>query len=332
MQIFLDQKQSAEKEVSVSLDWEEFSKYFYQAEESLIKNVEIKGFRKGKAPKDKALEALGEQKIMSEAANLALKDLYPKVIKEKNLEPLGMPQIEIVKLAKGNNFEFKLKVAVLPEVNLPNYKEIAKGVSKKEIKVSQEELDSLYKQLESSKDKFSKEQLEQLNFNKPQEMKALLKKDLKRQKEMNEKQRVRNEILQKIVEKIELDVPEVLLQAELQRALSDLKNNVQQSLKMTYEDYLKKSQKTEEELKKELRENIRQKIKRILVLKEIQKKENVDITEQELEKQVSLFKANMGEKKTEINEKSLKDYFRERLEQEKTLEFLESLLSPIIKP
>ncbi len=331
MKVSLEQKNKTEKELLISLPWSEFEVYLKQAEDDLIKEVQIKGFRKGKAPKEKALEKIGEQKLMSEAAAMALKDIYPKVIKEKELEPLGMPEVEILKLARNNNFEFKAKIVVLPEFSLPNYKEIAKSVSRKKIEVSKEELDSLYKQFVESKNKLSPEQLKQINFDKPEELKKLLKKDFQKQKEVIEAQRVRNEILNKIVGKTELEIPEVLLEAEFQRGLEELKANIQHSLKMTFEDYLKKVQKTEQELEQNLKENISQRIKRILVLKRIQEQEGIKAEEQEIEKQLNIFKANLKEEKPEIDDKSLRSYFRERLEQEKTLQFLEKLISPIIK-
>ncbi|MEA3422060.1 MAG: hypothetical protein U9Q97_10340, partial [Acidobacteriota bacterium] len=108
------------------------------------------------------------------------------------------------------------------------------------------------------------------------------------------------------------------------------------TMKMTFDDYLKKIKKTEQELNQDLRKDVERRIKRILILKEIQDKENIQATKEEIKKQVDIFKTNIpkGQEKQEIDDKSLFDYFQERLEQEKTLQFLESLIltSKIIKP
>jgi len=271
-----------------------------------------------------------------------LKEIYPKIIKDNNLEPLGMPQIQVLKLAPNNDFEFKAKIVVLPKINLPDYKNIAKQIERKEVFVGKEEIENAHKQLEEMRPKMSEEQLKQINFDNPEELKRVLEKDIRFQKELLEKQKIRNELLEKIAAKVNFKVPEPLVEPELERTIKNIKSNISQSMKMTFDDYLKKIKKTEQELSQDLRKDIERRIKRILILKEIQEKENIQATKEEIQKEVNVFKANMSkeqekqekQEEQEIDDKSLSSYFQERLEQEKTLQFLESLIliTKIIKP
>jgi len=128
------------KEIKITVSSEEFKKFIVRAVELLSKNIEIKGFRKGQVPKEMAGKSLDQGEVLKEAANMALKVFYPRAVKDNNLEVLGSPEIEILKLAPNNPFEFKAKVFVLPKIKLSDYREIARGCKSKEIKVEDEEV------------------------------------------------------------------------------------------------------------------------------------------------------------------------------------------------
>jgi len=342
MKITVANINDTEKELRVNLPFSEFERFVKQSEDDAIKSAEVKGFRKGQAPRETALAQIDGQKLLADAADRALKEIYPKIIKDNNLEPLGMPQIQVLKLAPNNDFEFKAKIVVLPKINLPDYKNIAKQIERKEVFVGKEEIENAHKQLEEMRPKMSEEQLKQINFDNPEELKRVLEKDIRFQKELLEKQKIRNELLEKIAAKVNFKVPEPLVEPELERTIKNIKSNISQSMKMTFDDYLKKIKKTEQELSQDLRKDIERRIKRILILKEIQEKENIQATKEEIQKEVNVFKANMSkeqekqekQEEQEIDDKSLSSYFQERLEQEKTLQFLESLIliTKIIKP
>jgi len=68
-------------------------------------------------------------------------------------------------------------------------------------------------------------------------------------------------------------------------------------------------------------------IKSILILGEMQKQEKIEAGEEELEKEVSIFLEHPANQKNKesIDQTALKGYLKERIEQEKTLQFLENL-------
>ena len=154
MEIKTKEKTKAELEIFCEMAWDEFKPYIERAFELLSKNIEVKGFRHGKAPKDLLEREIGQEKINSVAAENAIKEKYLAVINEKGIEPIGKPQISILKLAQNNPFCFKITAYVLPEVVLPDYKKIVKETPKEEAVIDNKEFEEAMKFLQRSRAKF----------------------------------------------------------------------------------------------------------------------------------------------------------------------------------
>jgi len=100
--------------------------------------VEMDGFRKGKIPEDIMIKNLGMQVVLEKMAVIALEKEYPKIISEHKIRAIGRPEITLTKMAENNPLGFKIKTSVLPEVILPDYKNIAKKIIAKKEEVSEE--------------------------------------------------------------------------------------------------------------------------------------------------------------------------------------------------
>lgn len=95
------------------------------------KDMEIDGFRKGHVPENMVVERVGEMTLLTDMAERALAAVYPKIVEHNELDIIGYPQISITKIAMGNPLGFKATVAIVPEVKLPDYLQIAKDVNTK---------------------------------------------------------------------------------------------------------------------------------------------------------------------------------------------------------
>lgn len=127
---------------------------------SLGKNIELDGFRKGHVPTPILVKHLGEMAILSEMAERAISHSYPHIIDEHNIEAIGHPQIEVIKLAPENPLAFTITVSVIPTFTLPDYNEIAKVVNKNRPSddVTDEELDEKIKEIQKQKRAYEKMQ------------------------------------------------------------------------------------------------------------------------------------------------------------------------------
>src|SRR3989344_4285993 len=82
---------------SVSLDHKDLQKHIEEAENIIGSEVEIKGFRKGKAPKDLIKKNVGQEKIRALALEIALEKSLSEAIKANSLDVLDTSQLSIEK-------------------------------------------------------------------------------------------------------------------------------------------------------------------------------------------------------------------------------------------
>lgn len=142
-------------ELEVEIPSEEFNHFIERATLSVGKDLEVDGFRKGKAPKEVVEQKIGKENILVEAADLAIKENYTKAVLDNKIEAISQPEIDILKLAAGNPLIFRAKTSVLPEIKLRDYKEIAKKVERKEVSVEDKEIDNALKWLQKSRAKLT---------------------------------------------------------------------------------------------------------------------------------------------------------------------------------
>lgn len=90
--------------------------------EEVLKNVEIKGFRKGKAPSKLAEKNVEKEKIYERAIQDLIPKFYLEALKEHNLHPLINPKIELISFPENKDWVFKATSCEKPEVKLGNYK------------------------------------------------------------------------------------------------------------------------------------------------------------------------------------------------------------------
>ena len=86
------------------------------------KTMNIPGFRKGKAPMNIIKKMYGEGVFFEDAINFCCDDTYPEALKEYDINPLDYPQIDIVEIGEGKDFIYTASIAVVPEVELGEYK------------------------------------------------------------------------------------------------------------------------------------------------------------------------------------------------------------------
>ncbi|MBI4811920.1 trigger factor [Candidatus Falkowbacteria bacterium] len=113
-------------ELTVELMVEEFKPYIEKGAEAVAREIKIEGFRPGKAPYEIVKAKVGEMTILEEAARLAINKTIDQAIRENldGKEAVGQPQVNITKLAPSNPLEYKIVLAILPEIKLGDYKNL----------------------------------------------------------------------------------------------------------------------------------------------------------------------------------------------------------------
>lgn len=346
-------------EIEGEIEAEVFENYFSIALKKLGDGLEIDGFRKGKAPENILLANIPESRILEEMAELALSEHYPKIITEEKIDAIGRPEISITKLARKNPLGFKITTAVLPEIKLPEYKEIAKKTNAKnkgkEVVVTDEEVENTITDIRKSRapkkhmqevaeEEIKKEntqtsdtkdpvsdvenQLPELNdefvqalgpFENVEDFKTKLKENLKLEKANLEREKNRLAIVEEIINSSEIDLPELLVEMELDKILYRMESDITQ-MGLKFEDYMKHMGKTVEDLRKEFRGEGEKKAKLALVLNKISEVEKLVAEMEEIEKEV----AHILEHYKDADPTRARAYAENVLTNEKIFKFLES--------
>jgi len=100
--------------------------------------INMPGFRKGKAPRKMIEKMYGVGVFYEDAANDLIPTSYAKAAEESELDIVSQPSVDVVQLESGKPFIFTAEVALKPEVTLGDYKNIE--IPKADLKVTAAEV------------------------------------------------------------------------------------------------------------------------------------------------------------------------------------------------
>ena len=113
-----------EVRLTVTVDAATFDDAMNKAYLKARKNINIPGFRKGKAPR-KMIETFYSEAIFYEdAVDLVFPKAYDDAINETGIYPVDRPSIDVAEIGAGKDLVFTCDVTVKPEVKLGSYKGI----------------------------------------------------------------------------------------------------------------------------------------------------------------------------------------------------------------
>ena len=108
-----------------------------EAFEKVNKSAKIDGFRPGKAPRSMYEKKYGKQDILFEAADMAVKKEYERLLTKEKLMPVIEPKVDLVK-CDDKELEVKFIFVMEPKVELGKYTNL--GVKHDKITVTKEEI------------------------------------------------------------------------------------------------------------------------------------------------------------------------------------------------
>ena len=84
------------------------------------RHAHLPGFRPGKAPLANVMRSYGD-KIGEEAKRTLMSDSYAKALKENELRPVIMPEVEELQFGHGKPFQYLATLEVTPAFEMPEY-------------------------------------------------------------------------------------------------------------------------------------------------------------------------------------------------------------------
>ena len=112
-------------EVEISIDSAAFCDAIQKVYKKEVKNITIKGFRKGKAPLHMIEKLYGEGVFFDDALNYLYEGALLSAIDEAGLKIVDVEKTDVVSVSKAEGAELKVTVIVEPEVELGEYKGLA---------------------------------------------------------------------------------------------------------------------------------------------------------------------------------------------------------------
>ena len=130
--------------LTIETSAEEFEAAVNKAYLKMRGKINVPGFRVGKAPRKIIEKMYGAEVFYEEAVNILLPDAYEDAVKEKELNIVGYPEVELESCTK-DGVVFKCTVAVYPEVKLGQYKGLE--APKAEVKVTAADVTARLKEM-----------------------------------------------------------------------------------------------------------------------------------------------------------------------------------------
>lgn len=132
--------------LTVALDQSEWAEALKNAAAKISDNIEVKGFRKGKAPMDVIVTQVGETRVLSEASETAINQYYFKAVMQEEVAPVGPPKVTVDEVGMNKPLKFTAEITTMPEIELGDYKKIK--VKPDVVEVKDEQIDTVLKNLQ----------------------------------------------------------------------------------------------------------------------------------------------------------------------------------------
>lgn len=218
-----------------------------KALEELSKDIEIPGFRKGKAPLSKVAEKIPQNTLVEKAMAKILPKLFSNAIKEHKITPTVYPKFELVKAQPNEDWQIRATTCEFPEINLGDYK--------KEISEAKK-TSSIW-----TPDK-----------GKPEDEKT---------QELTREQK-EQEIMKILLEKVNVKIPKILIDEEVNSRLSKLLERIEK-LGLTLESYLASLGKSADQLRKEYKKQAEDALKLDFILIKIAEEKKISIDKNQVD-------------------------------------------------
>lgn len=126
-------------ELVLTIDAETFEAAVEQEYQRQKKNIQIKGFRKGKVSRKLAEKEFGEGAFYEGAVNALIGPEIDAAVRETGLVLVDRPNVEVTTLDKNEGVEFKAICITKPEIEIADYKGIK--AAKKVQEITEEDID-----------------------------------------------------------------------------------------------------------------------------------------------------------------------------------------------
>lgn len=294
-------KSPTEVHLDISVPADQFEDIYTKELKDLAKEVEIKGFRKGKAPLDMVEKSKGREVLESTLRKL-MPVLTISVLKEEDLQPVIPVTYKVLSIDDKESIKFRAIVALIPDVKIPDLSKI--DVEKESTEVEDKEVESVIKRLwedhrgdaKNKDDKWVKSITPKLGFEAStmDELKKEVKKAVKAEKERISHQNYHGKILKAAVEMADVEVPEAAVHFEMEEREKTFNQQLEQ-MNISAEQFCQIRNTSMEELRKQWHKDSHDALENDVFLSKYAEDRDIEVTEEELKEEVERIKSRSPE-------------------------------------
>ncbi|MBA3758588.1 trigger factor [Candidatus Saccharibacteria bacterium] len=111
------------------------------------KQLKLPGFRQGKVPLAMVEKNVDPGQFQSEFLEEAISQMYAKAAQDTNIRPISRPEVELKKFVPFTELEFEVKVVIIGEIKLGDYKKLT--VEKPDTTISAQDVKGVIKSLQT---------------------------------------------------------------------------------------------------------------------------------------------------------------------------------------
>lgn len=151
MKVNIISAKGLETNLNVVIDKKDLEKKIDQRLDEVKKDINLKGFRPGKAPKELLKKQFG-QALQGEVLEKVLQDTTVEVLKNKKIKPASQPKINIKSFGENKNLEFDIIVEKFPEIKNLDVKKLK--IKKYAVKSEKKDVEERLKMLAENSKKY----------------------------------------------------------------------------------------------------------------------------------------------------------------------------------
>lgn len=285
MQTTVTKQKNAERLLAGTIPATDIEKEFPKTLDRIVESVELPGFRKGKAPKERVIEEVGNRSIWRSAAEDVLRDGLGDILKEHKIIPLLPPSISLLPGEHGTDIAFTVTVVTQPTLEIKDYKGVATtGLTKLEPLDREKEKVQARASLnaqasamvgkDAAQEAFTDEDAKKVGFENGKALEHFLDTEADRAVDNYENQRKRGAVAEALLAAAEVDIPRFMIDDEIRGMVESAKADVARQ-GMPWNEYLKKSGRTEEQVVAEFAPQAEKRVQLDMIFAKIAHEEKV---------------------------------------------------------
>lgn len=140
--------QGLQRKLNVEIPSDAVKSAFDKVYSDIQRQVEIKGFRKGKAPLT-TIKNMYKDRVIGDVAQDLISSHYPVALKQQNIDPINYPEFEFEDPSENKDFAFSAVFDVRPEVSVKKWEGLE--VEKEKFVLDQTKIDQVLDNVRNSK-------------------------------------------------------------------------------------------------------------------------------------------------------------------------------------